>query len=210
MIADAQLARTTASGAQLALMNPGGIRADFDAEASAGGEATGQITYGEAFTVQPFNNLVVTQTLTGAQLKDVLEQQFVGYQGQTTQKILQVSAGLTYTWSASAALGSKVTDLALNGTADRPRRHLPGHHQRLPGQRRRRLHQPDGRHRPHHRARLRRRRPGGLPGRRRARRSGPRQPDHHGLLTFRRPAGSFRRARPVTLAASRTPLFPYA
>jgi 5'-nucleotidase len=116
VIADAQLARTAGDGAQLALMNPGGIRADFDAEASPGGEAIGQITYGEAFTVQPFNNLVVTQTLTGAQLKEVLEQQFSGYQGQTTQKILQVSAGLTYTWSASAPLGSKVTALALNGT----------------------------------------------------------------------------------------------
>ena len=116
VIADAQLARTTGDGAQLALMNPGGIRADFDAEASPGGEATGQITYGEAFTVQPFNNLVVTQTLTGAQLKEVLEQQFSGYRGQSTQKILQVSAGLTYTWSASAPLGSKVTALALNGT----------------------------------------------------------------------------------------------
>ncbi|WP_020515411.1 bifunctional metallophosphatase/5'-nucleotidase [Paractinoplanes globisporus] len=116
VIADAQLARTTSSGAQIALMNPGGIRADFDAEASAGGEAVGQVTYGEAFTVQPFNNLVVTQTLTGAQLKDVLEQQFVGYKGQTSTKILQVSNGLTYTWSASAALGSKVSNLSLNGT----------------------------------------------------------------------------------------------
>jgi 5'-nucleotidase len=120
VIADAQLARTTGDGAQIALMNPGGIRADFDAEASAGGEAIGEITYGEAFTVQPFNNLVVTQTLTGAQLKDVLEQQFTGYKGQTTTKILQVSAGLTYTWSASAPLGSKVTNLALNGTAIDP------------------------------------------------------------------------------------------
>jgi 5'-nucleotidase len=116
VIADAQLARTAAGGAQIALMNPGGIRADFDAEASAGGEAIGQVTYGEAFTVQPFNNLVVTQTLTGAQLKDVLEQQFVGYQGQTSTKILQVSNGLTYTWSASAALGSKISNLAFNGT----------------------------------------------------------------------------------------------
>ena len=116
VIADAQLARTVSDGAQIALMNPGGIRADFDAEASAGGEAVGQVTYGEAFTVQPFNNLVVTQTFTGAQLKDVLEQQFVGYQGQTSTKILQVSSGLTYTWSASAALGSKISNLALNGT----------------------------------------------------------------------------------------------
>jgi len=121
VIADAQLARTTTSaGAQLALMNPGGIRADFDAEASAGGEAIGQITYGEAFTVQPFNNLVVTQTLTGAQIKETLEQQFVGYKGQTSTKMLQISNGLTYTWSASAPLGSKISNLALNGTAINP------------------------------------------------------------------------------------------
>ncbi|HEX5203920.1 MAG TPA: bifunctional metallophosphatase/5'-nucleotidase, partial [Actinoplanes sp.] len=116
VIADAQLARTVGDGAQLALMNPGGIRADIDAEATPGGEAVGEITYGEAFTIQPFNNLVVTQTLTGAQLKDVLEQQFTGYQGQTTTKILQVSNGFTYTWSASAPLGSKISNLALNGT----------------------------------------------------------------------------------------------
>ncbi|SNY51729.1 bifunctional metallophosphatase/5'-nucleotidase [Paractinoplanes atraurantiacus] len=116
VIADGQLAYTKAAGAQIALMNPGGIRADFDAEASSGGEANGQVTYGEAFTVQPFNNLVVTQTFTGAQIKTVLEQQFAGFQGQTTNKILQVSAGFTYTWSASAALGSKVSNLALNGT----------------------------------------------------------------------------------------------
>jgi 5'-nucleotidase len=120
VIADAQLAWTKANDAQIALMNPGGIRADFDAEASAGGEAIGQVTYGEAFTVQPFNNLVVTQTLTGALLKNVLEQQFTGYQGQTTDKVLQVSAGLTYSWSSSAPLGSKITDLKLNGTAIDP------------------------------------------------------------------------------------------
>ena len=115
VIADAQLAYTKSNNAQIALMNPGGIRSDFDAEASAGGEATGEVTYGETFTVQPFNNLVVTQTFTGAQLKDVLEQQFVGFAGQTTQRILQVSGGLTYTWSSSAAAGSKVSALALNG-----------------------------------------------------------------------------------------------
>jgi 5'-nucleotidase len=116
VIADAQLAYTQSAGAVIALMNPGGIRADFQFGASPGGEAPGQITYGEAFTVQPFNNLVVTQTFTGAQLKEVLEQQFVGYAGQTSTKILQVSAGFTYTYSASAPLGSRVSDMALNGT----------------------------------------------------------------------------------------------
>ncbi|AEV81785.1 5'-nucleotidase [Actinoplanes sp. SE50] len=116
VIADAQLTYTTAATAQIALMNPGGIRADLDADQSSGGEAYGQVTYGEAFTVQPFNNLVTTEPLTGAQLKEALEQQFAGYAKQTTTKILQVSAGFTYTWSASAPLGSKVSNLALNGT----------------------------------------------------------------------------------------------
>jgi 5'-nucleotidase len=115
VIADAQLAYTQANGAQIALMNPGGIRASLT-YAPSGAEAPGAVTYGEAFTVQPFNNLVVTQTFTGAQIKDVLEQQFVGFGGQTTQRILQPSASLTYSYSASAPAGSKVTAIAINGT----------------------------------------------------------------------------------------------
>jgi 5'-nucleotidase len=111
VIADAQLAYTAGANAQIALMNPGGIRADLAATGSPD-----DVTYGEVFTVQPFNNLVVTQTFTGAQLKDILEQQFQGFEGQTAQRvILQVSAGFTYTWSRSAPVGSKVSDLALNG-----------------------------------------------------------------------------------------------
>ncbi|MDI1460346.1 bifunctional metallophosphatase/5'-nucleotidase [Catellatospora sp. KI3] len=116
VIADAQLAWTSSAGAQLALMNPGGIRAALSYTNSPGGEAPGQVTYGEAFTVQPFNNLVVTQSLTGAQLKEVLEQQFTGYLGQTTTKFLQVSAGFTYSYNTTLPLGSRVSNLALNGT----------------------------------------------------------------------------------------------
>ncbi|MEV4757373.1 bifunctional metallophosphatase/5'-nucleotidase [Micromonospora sp. NPDC049559] len=116
VIADAQLAWTRGDGAQLALMNPGGIRASLPYASSAGGEADGEITYGEAFTVQPFNNLVVTQTLTGAQLKDVLEQQFPGYEGQTTQRVLQVSAGFGYSYDTRAPAGQRVSALTLGGT----------------------------------------------------------------------------------------------
>jgi 5'-nucleotidase len=116
VIADGMVAYTSSAGVQLALMNPGGIRADLVYANSPGGEAAGQVTYGEVFTVQPFNNLVVTVTLTGAQLKEVLEQQFAGYAGQTTTKILQVSESLNYTYSASAALGSRVSNITLNGT----------------------------------------------------------------------------------------------
>jgi 5'-nucleotidase len=111
VIADAQLAYTQANGAQIALMNPGGIRADLVPTAGSN-----QVTFGAAFTVQPFNNLVVTQTFTGAQLKDVLEQQFAGFGGQTTQRILQPSAGFTYTFDTTAAAGSRVSNMALNGT----------------------------------------------------------------------------------------------
>jgi 5'-nucleotidase len=117
VIADAQLGYTAeAAGAQIALMNPGGIRADLSFAFSPGGEAPGDITFGECFTVQPFNNLIVTQTLTGAQLKEVLEQQFVGFEGQTVQRILQVSAGFTYAYDSTKAPGQRVSELTLNGT----------------------------------------------------------------------------------------------
>ncbi|WP_155391438.1 bifunctional metallophosphatase/5'-nucleotidase [Catellatospora paridis] len=116
VIADAQLAWTASAGAQLALMNPGGIRAAITYANSPGGEAAGQVTYGEAFTVQPFNNLVVTQSLTGAQLDAVLEQQFAGHAGQNTTKILQISAGFSYSYDSTLPLGSRVSGLTLNGT----------------------------------------------------------------------------------------------
>ena len=45
------------------------------------GEGAGNVTYGEAFTIQPFGNSLVTLTLTAQQLKDVLEQQFAGCRG---------------------------------------------------------------------------------------------------------------------------------
>ncbi len=100
VIADAQLAATDGpgeGGALAAFMNPGGIRADLTF-APSGAEAPGQVTYGEAFTVQPFGNNLVTMTLTGAQLDMLLEQQWCN---QAFPRILQVSAGFSYTWDAA-------------------------------------------------------------------------------------------------------------
>ncbi len=103
LIADAQKADATIDDngePVIALMNPGGIRADL----LENGE--GDVTYGAAFAVQPFNNLVVSMDLTGAEIKAVLEQQWNGGNEGTNRKILQVS-GLSYTWDASdAALAS--------------------------------------------------------------------------------------------------------
>jgi 5'-nucleotidase len=120
VIADSQLAATTDAefgGAQIAFMNPGGIRAELLASAvSAGGEAPGEVTYGEAFSVQPFGNSLVTKTMTGAQIRSLLEQQYVGCGGQTTQRILQVSAGFSYTTDATAeACADKVGTISLDG-----------------------------------------------------------------------------------------------
>jgi 5'-nucleotidase len=106
VIADAQLAATQPAnlgGAQLAFMNPGGIRADLRAgDISSGGEAPGEVTYGEAFTVQPFGNSLVTKTMTGDMLRRLLEQQFSGCGGQTTQRILQISRTFRYEQNPSA------------------------------------------------------------------------------------------------------------
>jgi 5'-nucleotidase len=120
VIADAQLAATAPAGfgeAVAAFMNPGGIRAELTYAGSAAGEGDGNVTYGEAFTVQPFGNSLVTMTLTGAQIDQLLEQQFDNpTAGQN--RILQVSNGFSYSWSASAATGSKVdpSSILLNGT----------------------------------------------------------------------------------------------
>lgn len=118
-IADGQLAATRTAGAQIALMNPGGIRAGLElqsvqgeaANGAVGGEGGGAVTYGALFTVQPFANALVTMTLTGAQLHTLLEQQFQGCArgfpadrpaGQGVTRILQVSAGFSYAWRADA------------------------------------------------------------------------------------------------------------
>jgi 5'-nucleotidase len=117
VIADAQLNATKDPGfgnAVVAFMNPGGIRASLLFNTISGGELPGQITYGEMFTVQPFGNSLVTMTLTGAQIKAVLEQQF-NNPAVGQNRILQVSNGFTYTWSQSATIGNKVSNMMLNG-----------------------------------------------------------------------------------------------
>jgi 5'-nucleotidase len=121
VIADAQLAATAPDGlgnADVAFMNPGGIRADLIAAQISGGEAAGEVTYGEAFTVQPFGNSLVTKTMTGGMIRRLLEQQFPGCGGQTTQRILQVSASFRYEQNAAApTCAGKIGQIFVNGVA---------------------------------------------------------------------------------------------
>jgi len=104
LIADAQLADTDDAGrgnAVGALMNPGGVRGDFFFAQSPNGEGDGVVTYEEAFTVQPFNNIVATQTFTGAQLLDVFKDQWCGTNSAPT--VLLPSSSIHYTTDLSIA-----------------------------------------------------------------------------------------------------------
>ncbi|MFC8511042.1 bifunctional metallophosphatase/5'-nucleotidase [Streptomyces sp. NPDC057411] len=123
LIADAQLeglAPADKGGAQLALMNPGGIRSDLVYKAS-GAEGDGVVTYGEAFTVQPFTNMMNVVDLSGANLIAALKQQVSG-SNQEAVKILQVSKGLTYTLDMTKTGADRVGDgtIKLNGEAIDP------------------------------------------------------------------------------------------
>ena len=118
LIADSQLTDpSVVNGSkvpQIAFMNPGGIRADL---ISTDPTAPYDVTYEQAFTVQPFNNYVVSMDMTGAQIKDLLVQQWSGSNsGSANEKFLQVSQGFRYTYSGAA--GSRVLgDVTFNGAA---------------------------------------------------------------------------------------------
>jgi len=117
LIADSQKLDTSTGTTRpvMAFMNPGGIRADLTENAA------GDITYGAAFSVQPFNNYVVSMDLTGAQVLAVLNEQWNG-RNEASRKILQVS-GIQYTYDKSdaagtgnAVVGMPMLDLDRNGS----------------------------------------------------------------------------------------------
>lgn len=115
--ADAQLEATRAAGAVAAFMNMGGLRADLRYR-KGGGRDAGAVTYGDVYAVHPFGNALVTLTLTGAQIRTLLEQQF-GCPGIRSGRLrpLQVSRGVEYAWDPGAPPCERVaTDsIRLNG-----------------------------------------------------------------------------------------------
>jgi 5'-nucleotidase len=122
LIADAQLAHAKSLDpkASLALMNPGGVRSDLVYKAS-GAEGDGVVTYGEAFTVQPFSNTVNLVDLTGAQVVQALQQQVSG-PNEASPKILQPSSGLRYTLDMTKTGAARVVvdSIRLDGQAIDP------------------------------------------------------------------------------------------
>ena len=119
MIADAQLWATQANGAQIAFMNPGGIRSDLIYASSPAGEGDGVVTYEEAFNVQPFSNILMTIPMTGEQIVSVLEEQCQPASASRPFLHLGVSEGLTYDLSKTivggTCTGITVSNVELNG-----------------------------------------------------------------------------------------------
>ena len=111
LIADSMLSATRSpdnGGAQLALVNSTGVRVDLPG---------GEVRYGAAFAMMPFGNNLVVMTLTGAQLKAAIEQQYAipVRAGLRMPAALAPSAGFTYAIDMSKPAGSRVIDLRLNG-----------------------------------------------------------------------------------------------
>ena len=121
VIADTQLYSAGQEGAVVAFMNIGGIRTDLIYKASKN-EGPGNVTYGEAFSVQPFSNDIITMNLTGSQIDELLEKQFDN-PAPGTNSILQVSRGFNYTWNRSAPSGQKVdiNSIKVNGKSLDPK-----------------------------------------------------------------------------------------
>lgn len=108
LIADAQMAGARSAGAQIAFMNPFGIRAPARLDPAA----DGALTFGTLYQVQPFGNRLITQTFTGAQIKAILEQ---GFAEEFPLQALAPSAGFTYSYDLSQPIGNRVSAIALDG-----------------------------------------------------------------------------------------------
>jgi len=102
VVADAQLAATraeTSGGAVIAFTNPGGVRADITKKQD------GAATYADLFASQPFRNQLVTLTLKGTQIKNMLEQQWLD---PKRPRVLQVSRGFSYAWDNAKPYGDRI------------------------------------------------------------------------------------------------------
>ena len=115
LVADAQLAAARGAGAVVAFINSGGVRTDL----TPGRD--GSLTFGDLFAMQPFGNSIVVKTLTGAQLKALLEQQFASGTNSAEQpNLLLPSRGFAFDYDLSKPAGERIVRMTLDGRAVDP------------------------------------------------------------------------------------------
>jgi 5'-nucleotidase len=118
VVADALLEaanRTQGAEADLAIWNPGGIRADLEMKRDA---RPTPVTFAEVFAVLPFGNELIVKSVTAESLLQMLEQQFGGPDGASDRvRIMQVSKGFTYAYDESRPFGQRIdrASVRLNG-----------------------------------------------------------------------------------------------
>ena len=112
LVADSTLFGARAAGAQIGLMNNGGIRKDLEAGADL------MTNVGQNQAVVPFGNTLVVVSLSGAQIRTLLEQQWPGSEAEDGN-LLQVSEGFTYRWDSTQPQGQRVLpgSIMLDGVA---------------------------------------------------------------------------------------------
>ena len=111
LVAQAQWEATRSpatGGAHFALMNPGGVRTDL----ACRGTPPCEVTYGDLFTMQPFGNSLVVMSLTGAEVRELLEQQ---QRGGADAPLMSPSEGLTYRWARRSPAGQRAQDIRIQG-----------------------------------------------------------------------------------------------
>jgi 5'-nucleotidase len=111
LIADADLAATRPAGAQFALINPFAVRVSLEPAPD------GSVTFGQISQVEPFRNVLITMTLTGAELKTALEE---GFDAKGPEQVLTPSAGFVYHYDRSKPIGSRIVSMTLDGQPIRP------------------------------------------------------------------------------------------
>lgn len=116
-MSDAQLFGGRREGVQVAFSNAGGVRAELIPAAD------GSVTFGQIFSMQPFGNNVVAMTLTGAQLKELLEQQFASGKNTAEQPaMLLPSRGFFFSYDTRRAAGDRIVAMRLDGEPIDPKR----------------------------------------------------------------------------------------
>lgn len=118
LIADSMLAATRAKGkggAEIALVNATGVRVDLPG---------GAVRYKDAFAMMPFQNNLVVLSLTGAEIKEAIEQQFDRpiREGFTNPSMLAPSQGFAYRYDFKRPVGSRVVAMSLDGRPIDPAR----------------------------------------------------------------------------------------
>ncbi len=108
LIADAGLEATRGQGAQIGIVNEGGIRKDLEAGPD------NVVAFGQAQVILPFGNTLVLMDMTGAQIRNMLEQQWDRPKGATDSR-LHLSEGFVFTWDEKRPVGSRVTSITLDG-----------------------------------------------------------------------------------------------